>query len=149
MSPFLLGDLSACLLIGRKPSVHLFRTFRSQTADPSASPTIRSYAASVCGLMPLETGIKNKAPILIFLRTRAKSRVTTLFHRQLTLPASSGTAYPDLITGVTRRSLLDFVRCGAPGCIRKRVLRAPLINRLLSVRSVCSYLFPSRLCHSV
>ena len=90
-----------------------------------------------------------KLPSFLFLRTRAKSRVTTLFHRQLTLPASLGTAYPDLITGVTRRSLLDFVRCGAPGCIRKRVLRAPLICRLLSVRSVCSYLFPSRLCHSV
>ena len=42
---------------------------------------------------------KNRKLPSLFLRTRAKSRVTTLFHRQLTLPASLGTAYPDSVNG--------------------------------------------------
>lgn len=95
-------------------------------------------------------------------RTGQNSRVTTFVHRRLapiclcqypliprpdnvclsrrSLPNPS----PHIFMQLSHRIGFQILRCEAPGCIRISSSRAPLILRLLSVRSLADlYLFPS------
>ncbi len=79
----------------------------------------------------------------------------TAVSRQLPLSVSKISEYPDAVTFVSTSqptknvhhssSAARFIRCATPGCIRiVQNLHAPLICRLLSVRVLYVYLFPSK-----
>ena len=81
-----------------------------------------------------------KSPVL-HKKDGAKSCVTTFIHKQLALSASASTSkliYSGTITCLIRHSLLgtnnNSVGCAAPDVFVRLPKRAPLINRLLSVR---------------
>ena len=90
-----------------------------------------------------EFPIAQKTPIL-----RKDESILTCYHlnSQITRAICLGKCLSALLRyngRILSQPTARRVRCEARGCIRYGLLCAPLISRLLSVPSVCNYLFPS------